>query len=47
MPRVEYAVPAAMNDARLPASVMPSSRICPEVDSLYDSNRSWSTGSYF
>jgi hypothetical protein len=30
-----------------PASVMPSSRICPFADSEYDSSRSWSTGWYF
>ena len=33
-PCVAYAVPAAMNDDIEPASVMPSSRICPSFTSL-------------
>ena len=32
-PRVAWAVPAAMNEAIEPASVMPSSRTCPSSPS--------------
>ena len=42
-----YADAAAIQLDIAPASVMPSSRICPCVDSAYDSSRSWSTGWYF
>ena len=31
---LEYDVPAAMNDEIAPASLIPSSRICPSVASL-------------
>jgi hypothetical protein len=41
---VAYALPAAVNDATDPASLMPSCRICPVVDSRYDRNNSRSTG---
>ena len=34
IPWVAYAVPAAMNDDIEPASLMPSSRICPSEASL-------------
>ena len=40
---VAYAEPAAVNEATEPASLIPSCRICPVVDSLYDRNSSRST----
>ena len=45
-PHVAYAVPAAVNDAIDPASVIPSSRIRPLLASWYESSNSASTGSY-
>ena len=44
-PHVAYAVPAAVQLAIEPASVIPSSRICPSLASLYDSTIAASTGS--
>ena len=46
MPWVEYDVAAAISEAIEPASEMPSCRIWPVVDSLYDSSMSRSTASY-
>ena len=40
---VAYDVPAAMKLAVEPASLIPSCRICPLVDSLYDRKSSRST----
>ena len=45
VPCVAYEVPAAISDPIEPASEMPSCRIWPFVDSLYDSSRSRSTAS--
>jgi hypothetical protein len=41
-----YEVPAAVNDAMDPASVMPSSRIWPSLASTYARRWAASTGSY-
>ncbi len=42
---VAYDVPAAVNEAIDPASVIPSSRMRPLLASRYDKRRSASTGS--